>query len=80
MKRIYYRLKNEGKLTFQTLFTQDQHRSTILGLFLAVLELVRHEYASVNQKELFGEIEITFRQSNKSLEFADMANYDSAAA
>ncbi|MDR1957469.1 MAG: segregation/condensation protein A [Planctomycetaceae bacterium] len=77
MKRIYYRLKREERLTFRSLFTPEQHRTALLGIFLAILELVRHEYAYVSQKELFGEIELTYRQGSKPLEFADITNYES---
>ena len=32
------------------------HKSTQVGIFLAVLELVRHHYVQSEQNELFGEI------------------------
>jgi segregation and condensation protein A len=32
------------------------HRSRMVGLFLALLELIRHHRARVEQAELFGEI------------------------
>jgi segregation and condensation protein A len=73
MKRIHYRLKNEERVSFCSLFTVGQHKTVLIGIFLAVLELVRHEFAYVSQKTLFGEIELTYRHSTKSLDFADIA-------
>jgi len=73
MKRIHYRLKREERLSFRSLFQPGQHKSTLIGIFLAMLELVRHEYAMVYQESLFGEIELTYRQGSKSLDFADIA-------
>ena len=73
MKRIHYRLKCEERITFRSLFQPGQHKTTLIGVFLAMLELVRHEYACVHQKSLFGEIELTYRQGSKSLEFADIS-------
>ena len=73
MKRIHYRLKREERLSFRSLFQPGQHKSTLIGIFLAMLELVRHEYARVHQETLFGEIELTYRQGSKSLDFADIA-------
>jgi len=72
MKRIHYRLKCEGRITFRSLFSPGQHKSTLIGIFLAMLELVRHEYAHVYQESLFGEIELSYHQGSKSLDFADI--------
>ncbi|MDR1384206.1 MAG: segregation/condensation protein A [Planctomycetaceae bacterium] len=73
MKRIYYRLKNEERISFRSLFSIGQHKTTLIGIFLAVLELVRHEFAYIYQETLFGEIELTYRHGSKSLDFADIA-------
>lgn len=73
MKRIHYRLKREERISFRSLFDPGQHKSTLIGIFLAMLELVRHEYACVHQETLFGEIELSYRQGSKPLDFADIA-------
>jgi segregation and condensation protein A len=78
MKRIHYRLKREERLAFRSLFQPGQHKSTLIGIFLAMLELVRHEYACVHQESLFGEIELSYRQGSKSLDFADIAENEPA--
>ncbi|MCL2117028.1 MAG: segregation/condensation protein A [Planctomycetaceae bacterium] len=77
MKRIHYRLKCEERISFRSLFSPGQHKSTLIGIFLAMLELVRHEYARVHQETLFGEIELTCRQGSKTLDFADLGEQES---
>ena len=78
MKRIHYRLKREERISFRSLFSPGQHKSTLIGVFLAMLELVRHEYAWVHQETLFGEIELSYRQGSKTLDFADIAEHETA--
>ena len=64
MSRIHQRLKLEKRIAFRQLFVPGQHKSTLVGIFLASLELVRHEVAHVYQETNFGEIELAFRQSS----------------
>ena len=56
MSRIHARLIEEGRLAFADLFDPSMHRSTLVGIFLAILELVGHHQVRVEQNELFGEI------------------------
>ncbi len=56
MSRIHARLNETGRMAFSELLQPDMHRSTLVGLFLAVLELVRHHGVQVDQGDLFGEI------------------------
>ena len=72
MKRIHQRLKSEERVAFRQLFVPGQHKTAMVGIFLASLELVRHEFAHVYQDIAFGEIELTYRQSSKSLDFASL--------
>ncbi|HBT76334.1 MAG TPA: chromosome segregation protein ScpA [Planctomycetaceae bacterium] len=72
MKRIYNRLKAEERLSFRQLFEPGEHKSKLIGLFLAGLELVRHEHAEIRQDSLFGEIELRYRQGGKSLDFVNL--------
>ena len=72
IQRIHARLKLEETVTFDSLFEPGLHKSTMIGIFLAVLEMVRHEYATVEQEELFGKITIVFRHSSKPLDFANL--------
>ena len=56
MDRIRERLTVEPRLAFTSLFERDMHRSQMVGIFLAVLELIRHLHVQVEQEELFDEI------------------------
>lgn len=56
MARIRTLLLERGQVAFSELFTRDMHRSKLVGIFLAVLELVRHHRVRVEQNDLFGEI------------------------
>ena len=70
MNRIHRRLQMEKRIAFRQLFIPGQHKSTLVGIFLASLELVRHECAHVYQDINFGEIELSYRQSSKPLDFS----------
>jgi segregation and condensation protein A len=56
MQRIYGRIVVEGKLVFSAMFDDTAHRSTLVGMFLALLELLRHGAARASQGELFEDI------------------------
>ena len=56
MSRTHARLKEKGRLAFRDLFEAGMHKSTLVGIFLAVLELVRHGQVRVEQNDLFSEI------------------------
>ncbi|MDR3183701.1 MAG: segregation/condensation protein A [Planctomycetaceae bacterium] len=70
MRTIHQQLCMKRRLAFRSLFKAGQHKSTMVGLFLASLELVRHEFANVYQEINFGEIELAHRQSTKTMDFA----------
>ena len=76
MQRIYYQLKREQQIEFSSLFQETTSRLQLIGIFLAILELVRHEYAYVRQEVLFGEITIEYREGSKSLDFASINTFD----
>ena len=56
MGRIHARLLERGRLAFGDLFERGMHKSTLIGIFLACLELVRHSQVRLEQNDLFGEI------------------------
>jgi segregation and condensation protein A len=56
MDQIREQLTSEPRLAFTSLFEPDMHRSQMVGIFLAVLELIRHHHVQVDQQELFDEI------------------------
>ncbi len=70
MQRIYNRLKRERALEFSALFDGAVKKSTFVGIFLALLELVRHGFACAEQSTQFGEIRISYREGEKTFDFS----------
>ena len=56
MERIQARLSQAERIALGDLFEGGLHKSTLVGMFLAVLELVRHHSVHAEQSQLFGEI------------------------
>ena len=58
MQRIYERIARQKQATFSEMFEPGMHKSAIVGVFLAILELVRHHSVRAEQNDLHGEIRI----------------------
>lgn len=56
VERIGDRVRAEGRVAFTSLFDEMCLRSKIIGMFLAILELLRHHRFHAEQPEDFGEI------------------------
>ncbi len=56
MELILERLQAEPRLSFSALFTPPYQRSRLVGLFLAVLELMKGRQVTAEQADVFGEI------------------------
>ena len=56
MAQINDRLREQGRISFRELFKPGMHKSAQIGIFLAILELVRHHQVKTEQNELFTEI------------------------
>ena len=56
MEQIYHNLREAGRLKLSDLFEGNMHKSQMIGIFLAVLELVRHHNFECDQQDLFGEM------------------------
>jgi len=79
MARILERLQQAGRLGFRALFRREMHKSTLIGIFLAVLELVRHRHVRIEQNALFGEIWILPSQESAApLDFTNVDEYECA--
>ncbi len=72
MRRIHLRLQSEERIAFRRLFRAGDHKTKLIGLLMASLELVRHEFANITQEMLFGEIELSHRRSSKPPDFASL--------
>jgi segregation and condensation protein A len=56
MDNIFQRLTEAGRLPFSALFTPPHTRGRLLGLFLAILELIKGRRIQAEQAEIFGDI------------------------
>ena len=56
MQRIHRQLAAARRVAFSAMFQPGMHKSAIVGVFLAVLELVRHHSVRAEQDELDSEI------------------------
>ncbi len=76
MQQIHSRLAKEGHLLFTSLFMPGMHKSAMVGIFLAVLELARYHNIETRQLELHTEIDIVAAAGfDRHAEFADADNY-----
>jgi len=77
MSRIHALVLDRGHMSFSGLFEPGMHKSTLIGIFLAVLELVNHEHLRVEQNRLFGEIWLLPRTDRaEPLDLSKVDNYD----
>ncbi len=56
MQRIHARLVKDRRIAFTEMFTSRMHKSAVIGIFLAILELVRHHQVRAEQNQMHGEI------------------------
>ncbi len=79
MARILERLRARGQLAFSDLFERGMHKSSLIGVFLAILELVRHKQVLLDQNRLFGEIWLLPRPDGpEPLDLGKVDNYEPA--
>jgi len=77
MASIRAKLIERGRLAFTDLFDATMHKSTLVGIFLAILELVSSNQISVEQEGLFGEIWIAPNLSAAGpIDCSNAENYD----
>ena len=78
MQRIKSQLESQPRLAFSTLFTSGMHKSSLVGIFLAVLELMRHHQVRADQNDLFGEIWLALDPTAAAadLDLSQIDNYE----
>jgi segregation and condensation protein A len=77
MSRIKTHLDKRGRVSFRELFEPGVHKSALVGIFLAVLELVRHRFARAEQSNLFSEIWILpGLEPDAPLDASNVDNYE----
>ncbi len=79
MQRIDERLRREGRVAFTQFFEAAVHKTALLGMFLAMLELVRHHHALAEQEELFGEIWLQPGAEALPAQLAEVSDYEHGA-
>jgi segregation and condensation protein A len=77
MTQIKTRLTAQGRIAFRELFQSGMHKSALIGIFLAVLELVRHHQARAEQNVLFGELWILpGQEADAPLDLSEVEGYE----
>lgn len=78
---IMDRLQREGPLTFRKVFEGRTQRSEIVGMFIAMLELIRQKQIIISQDGIFGEIHLFINPNPPKERPADfaMTPHDEAA-
>ena len=56
MRKLHHQLGESRRVAFSEMFEPGMHKSAIVGVFLAVLELVRHHGVRAEQSDMHGEI------------------------
>lgn len=64
-------LKEKKELKFQELFEDGQTRSELINIFLALLELLKRQFAKIRQNGLFEEITIFLNEDNDNVDFSN---------
>ena len=76
MQSIHVQLRENGRTTISDLFTVGMHKSALIGVFLALLELVRHHHVRAEQNDIHGEIWILpGEEFGKNVDKKDMDQY-----
>ena len=77
MKRIHSRIVRQNSVSFSELFEIGMHKSAMVGIFLAVLELTRHHNVVAKQKDLYSEILIVPNERfNEELDVSNIDEYN----
>lgn len=80
MQRIHERLIDHGRVAFSEMFAARMHKSALVGVFLAILELVRHHSVRTEQDGMHGEIWILpGERFDDQLDLSNVDNYDGGA-
>jgi segregation and condensation protein A len=78
MQRIHAQLREGSRVAFSELFQPGMHKSTLIGMFLAVLELVRHHGIRAVQDDPHGELWILpGAQAEATIDASAVDDYDS---
>lgn len=81
MQRIHADLGRQGRLTLSDMYAAGMHKSALIGMFLAILELVRNKQVRAEQNQMHGEIWILpGAKFSETLDLSHVDNYSSTEA
>lgn len=75
MRQIHGRLAERGRVAFSEMFQPGMHKSSLVSIFLATMELIRGKAAVAEQEKLFGEIWIMPTDEQPRLDFSAADEY-----
>ncbi len=77
MQQIHSRIVSQQRVSFSDLFEPGMHKSAMVGIFLAVLELTRHHNVIAHQSDLHSEIMIVPNEGfNEHLDVSNIDDYN----
>ena len=77
MWRIHTRIQAEGRVGLLELLKGGMSKASVIGMFLAILELVRHHCVEAEQEDSNGEIWVRSGENfPQTLELSHVDNYD----
>jgi segregation and condensation protein A len=77
MQRVHARIVKQRRVSFTDLFDMNMHKSAMIGIFLAVLELTRHHNVVAEQNDLHSEIVLVSGEGfSETLNLSNIDNYN----
>ncbi len=77
MERIRQRIVNQDRVAFSQMFEPGMHKSSLVGIFLAILELSRHHSVQTQQDDDGGEIWVVpGPEFDNSIDFSKLSDFD----
>ena len=77
MQTIHHRLSVQDRLAFSDTFQVGVHKSRMIGMFLALLELMRHHGVGAEQAEPHGEIWLfPLEAFERDVQFSEVRDYN----
>ncbi len=77
MQRIHQKIVDDDRVAFSSLFEPGMHKSSMVSIFLAVLELARHHGVMTQQDDLYGDLVVTRGgRFKEQLDVINIDNYD----
>ena len=77
MRVIHDKICSKGRTRFSEMFEAGMHKSAMIGVFLAILELVRHHKVHAEQDESIGDISISpGEEFTDQIDLSNIENYN----